>query len=76
MDDTDSSSSNEEEIEEDGQNDEISLESPLANPAIPSAPPISQKRSHVSSSSDSDKDIPPPEKNILQLVMSHPNSTG
>ena len=76
MDDTDYSSSDEEEIEADGQNVEIPLDIPSVSPVIPSAPPFSQKRSHVSSSLDSDKDIPSLEQNSLQLVMAHPNPTG
>jgi len=75
-DNSDSSSSDEEEIVADGQNVEILLEAPLDDPANPSVSQISQKRSHLSSSSDSDKDIPPPGQNSLQLVMAQPNSTG
>ena len=78
--DTDYSSSDEEELEAeleaDGQNNETLSEAPSGCPEVPSAPPISQKRSHDSTSSDSDKDIPPPEQNSLQLVTTHPNSTG
>jgi len=76
MDDTDSSSSDEEEIKADGQNVEISLDAPLVNLTVPSAPQFSQKHSHISKSSDSDKDILQSEKNSLQLVMAQPNSTG
>lgn len=61
MDETYSSSSDEEEFEEDGQNDEILLDAPSVSPTVPSAPSVSQKRSHVSLSSYSDKDVPPPE---------------
>ena len=84
--DLDFSSSDEEETEAvlqndeatvaDVQNDVIPMETPSGAPAVSSDPQFSLKRSHFSSSSDSDKDIPPPVQNSLQLVMAQPNSTG
>ena len=74
MDDTDSSSSDEEEIEADGENVGISMDAPPTSVADPSAPPISQKHTHESSSSDSDKDFLPPTPDSLQLVMAQPSS--
>ena len=74
MDDSDSSSLDEEEIVADGQNVEILLEARLDDLTNPTFSQISQKRYHLSSSSDSDKDIPPPGQNSLQLVTTQPNS--
>lgn len=75
MEDSDSASSDEEEIVVDGLNAEIPLDAPLDDPANPSVSQISQKRSHFTSSSDFEKDFPPPGQNSLQLVSAHPNST-
>lgn len=65
-----------EEIEADMQNEEIPRDAPSAVPKVPSNPQISQKRSHLSSSSDSKKDAQPSEESNLQLVTSQPSSTG
>jgi hypothetical protein len=75
MEDSDSTSSDEEEIVADGMNAEIPPDAPLDDPANPSVSQISQKRSHFTSSSDSEKDFPPPGQNSLQLVSAQPNST-
>lgn len=52
--------------------DEENLEHPKDSPSDravdPSAPLFSQKRSHVSSPSDSDKESPPLAQNSLQVV--------
>lgn len=76
MDDADSSSSDEEEIEADGEKVESPMDIPSASPEDPFAPPISQKRSHLSSSSDSDKDIPPSGQSSLQMVPAQPSTDG
>lgn len=68
MDDLDSPGSDEEEIEAKEENTENAKESPMAGTEDPSTPPILQKHSHETSSSDSDKESPPSAQNILQLV--------
>eukprot|EP00253_Pinus_taeda_P028504 PITA_28504 len=60
---------NNEETKADMQNDEIPMDAPSIDLVVPSHPQISHKRSRLSSSSDSDKDIPPLVQNSLQLVM-------
>ena len=45
-----------EEVEADMQNEEIPGDPPSAVPEAPSNPQISQKRAHLSSSSDSEKE--------------------
>ena len=59
MDDLDSSSSDEEDIEVEGENLDHLQDAPPAHPKDLSAPPCSQKHTHESSSSDSDKETPP-----------------
>ena len=68
MDDIDSSSSDEEDIEVEGENLDPPKDAPLACPVDPTAPLISQKRTHESSSSDSDKETPPSMQNSLQVI--------
>lgn len=65
-----------EEIEAYLQNEEIPKDAPSAHQEAPSNQQISQKCTHLSSSSDSDKDDQPPGQNNLQLVMTQPNTTG
>lgn len=76
MDDIESSSSDEEDIEVEKENLEHSKDSPSAHPEDPSAPLISQKRSHESSFSDSDKETPPLAHNCLQVVLIQPDHNG
>jgi len=59
MDDIESSSSDEEDIEVEEENLELPKDSPSARAEDPSAPLFSQKRAHKSSPSDSDKESPP-----------------
>lgn len=73
MDDPDSSSSDEEGTGAEEANIENVKDSPMAGPEDPSAPPIPQKRTHETSSSDSDKESPPSAQNILQLVLVLPS---
>ena len=68
MDDIESFSSNEEEIEAEGEDVEHTKDTPSASPEDPSEPPISQKCTHESSSSDSDKETPPIALNNKQVV--------
>ena len=72
MDDLDSSNFDEEDIEVEGEN----LDAPPAHPEDLTAPPTSQKRTHESSSSDSDKDIPPLVQSSLQVVPVQPSHNG
>lgn len=65
-----------EEIETELQNEEISKDAPSAHQEAPSIQQISQKRTHLSSPSESDKDDQPSGQNNLQLVMTQANSTG
>ena len=54
-----SSSSDEEEENEDGMEDSPAQDPPPTAPMESSAPPLSQKRSHETSPSDSDKELSP-----------------
>lgn len=54
-----SSSSDEEEENEDGMADSPAQNLAPTGPVEPSAPPLSQKRTHETSPSDSDKEISP-----------------
>ena len=76
MDDIESSSSDEEDIEVEEENLEHLKDSPSAHPEDPSAPLILQKRSHESSSFDSDKETPPLAQNSLQVVLVQPDQNG
>ena len=76
MDDIESSSSDEEDIEVDEENLEHPKDSPSARAVDPSAPLFSQKRSHVSSPSNSDKESPPLAQNSLLVVPVQPDQNG
>ena len=76
MDDLDTFSSDEEDNEVDEENLEHPKDSPSACPEDPSAPPITQKRSHETSSSDSNKETPPLAQNCLQVVPVQPEQNG
>ena len=76
MDDIESFSSDEEGTKAKGQNVEQPKDKPSASTVDPSAPLISQKRTHESSSSDSDKETPSSVQNSLQLVPAHPSHNG
>ena len=75
MDDIESSSSDEEDIEVE-ENLQHPQDTSSAHDKDPSAPQISQKRSHEPSSSDSDKESPPLAQNSLQVVPVQPDQNG
>ena len=68
MKDLDLSSSGEEDIEVEEENQNPPRDAPPARPADSTDPPTSQKRSHESSSSNSDKETPPSTQISLQVV--------
>ena len=72
MDYIDSSSYDEEDIEVEGENLDHPKDAPPACPMDPATPLISQKCTHESSSSDSDKETPPSAQNSFQVVPVQP----
>lgn len=76
MDDIESSSSDEDDIEAEEENLEHPEDSPSACTKDPSAPLLSQKRTHESSPSGSDKESPPSAQICLQVVPVQPDHNG
>lgn len=75
MDDFDSSS-DEEEVDEDGMDASLAQDPPPPGPEEASAPPLSQKRSHEKSPSDSDKELSPTAQLSVQVFPSQPDQLG
>ena len=71
-----SSSSDEQEVVEDGMDASLAQDLPPTGPEESTAPPLSKKRSHEASPSDSDKEISPSAQLSLQVFPSQPDQLG
>ena len=76
MDDSSSSSLENEEHDAEMENDQQTKDLSSVGPEDPPNTTTSQKHTHESSSFDTDKDTPPTVNTSLQVVLSHPPLTG